>query len=104
MPLGWQDRVVARVAGRCLGTAVNPSFQIIEGIDDPTAELPVGRPRAIGSVLFQGSSGQTEKACCFRRAQVSRRQAGVRVRPLRDSVVVWRANELDRASRETMAE
>ena len=60
MPLGWQDRVVARVAGRCLGTAVNPSFQIIEGIDDPTAELPVGRPRAIGSVLFQGSSGQTD--------------------------------------------
>jgi hypothetical protein len=103
---------VCRLAGNTVpapgslveGAAVHPGFQIVECVDHATAQLAISRARAVGSVLFQGPRGQAEKACRFRRAQISRRQLRVRVGHLRGSVVVRGASQFSRASTDTMAE
>lgn len=104
VPFRGQDCACARIAGGRFGAAVNPRRQVFERIHNAAAQLPVRRACAIGAVLFEGATGQSEKARRLGRAQVSRRQAGVRIGHLRGSVVVWSATEFGRASTVTMTE
>lgn len=104
VPFRRQDCACARIAGGRFGAAVNPRRQVFERIHNAAAQLPIRRARAIGAVLFEGATGQSEKARRLGRAQVSRRQAGVRIGHLRGSVVVWSATGFGRASTVTMTE
>ena len=47
-------------------------------------------------MLFQRAAGEAEESRGFGRAQVARRQAGVRIGHLRGSVISWSAGEVRR--------
>lgn len=81
------------IGGRRFGPAVGPSLEIIDGVHDSTADLPIGGACTVGSMFFEGPSGQAEKTCSFRRSQKARRQAGGRIGHADGSVVVTRAVE-----------
>ena len=55
-------------------------------------------------MLFQRAAGETEESGSFGRAQVTRRQAGVRIGHLRGSVIVWSAGADGGALAVTIAE
>ena len=74
-----QHGVVARVGGRCLGTAVDPGFEIIECVDDASTDLPIGGAGAVDPMLFQCAAGETEESRRFGRAQLTRGKAGIRI-------------------------
>ena len=104
MALGGQHGPGAGIGGRCLGAAIGPGLQIVQRVDDTSAELSIGGTGAVGPVLFQRAAGEAEESRGFGRAQVARRQAGVRIGHLRGSVISWSASEVRGASRVTMAE
>mgnify|MGYP006891167345 CR=1 FL=1 len=54
-----------------LGALISPSLQIAQGIDDPSPDLPVAGPRAVGAVLFQGAPRQAEVTARFGGPQVA---------------------------------
>ena len=74
MALGGQHGSGAGIGRRCLGAAVGPGLQILQRVDDASAELSIGGTGAVGPVLFQRAAGEAEESRGFGRAQVSRRQ------------------------------
>ena len=57
-------------------TAIGPSLQVLDGIDDPTTQLVVSGTSSVGTVFFQRAAGQAQKTRRFGRAQVAWRQGG----------------------------
>ena len=104
MLLGGQHGAGAGIGGRGLGAAVSPGFQILQRVDDTSAELSISGTGTVGAVLFQRSAGKAEESRGFGRAQVSLRQTGVWIGHLRGSVISWSAGEVRGASEVTMAE
>ena len=41
------------------------ALQIIQRVDDATADLPIGRTGAVGPVLFQRAAGKAEESRSF---------------------------------------
>src|SRR3954469_8494444 len=104
MPFCREHGASTWIAGGRLGAPVGPSLEVIERIDDAAADLAVSGARAVGSVLFQGTAGKAKESGRLGRAQVSWRQAGVRIAHLKNSVVLWSASEFGGASTDTLAE
>jgi len=104
MSLGRQDRAGPRIPGRRLCAEIGPSFEIVECIDDATAELAVRRTGAVGPVLFKRAAGQTEESCCLGRAQISLQQGPIEIGHSESSAIVWSAGEFGGASLATFAE
>jgi hypothetical protein len=75
MALGRQH-AAARIGGRGDGAALGPGLEIVDGIDDPAAELLVGRTGAVGAVLFERPRGKAQEFGGFLGAQKARRQKG----------------------------
>jgi hypothetical protein len=93
-----------RVGGRGFGAAVGLRLQILQRVDDTSAELSIGGTGTVGPVFLQRAASEAEESRSFGRAQVSRRQSGVRIGHLRGSVISWSAGEIGGASTVTMAE
>lgn len=62
-----------------LDTDVGPGAQVIDRIDDATADPAVSRAGPEIAMLLQGATRETEEACGFRRAQEAGRQVGGRI-------------------------
>src|SRR5260221_9941644 len=90
--------------GWCVGPAVAPGLEMVERVDDATADLSIGGARAVGPVFFQRPARETEEQGSFGRAQVTRRQAGVGIGHWRSSVIVWSAGADGGALAATIAE
>src|SRR5260370_42275566 len=91
MPLGGQHGPGAGIRRRSLGAAVGPRLQILERVDDTSAELSIGGTGTVGPVFFQRAAGETEESRGFGRAQVARRQTGVWIGHKKGSVISWSA-------------
>ena len=63
---GWQDPTLPRVGSRGFRATIRPALQIVDGIDDAAADLPVGRSRPIGAMLLERSTRQAKETPCFR--------------------------------------
>lgn len=72
-----QHAATARIRLRGHGAALDPGFEILDRIDDPPAELVIGRTGALSAVLFEGPRGQAEKLRSLHGAQIARRQGSV---------------------------
>jgi hypothetical protein len=79
VPLCRQHSAVTGVGGRCLGPAVRPGFEVIEGVDDTATDLPISGTGAVGPMLFQCAIRETEESRGFGCAQVTRWKAGTRI-------------------------
>ena len=66
----------AGVGGRRLGAELDPGLEVLDAIDDATAELRIARAGAVDAVLLQRANGQADEAGGLGRAQIARRQAG----------------------------
>src|SRR6266436_6522586 len=104
VPLCRQHCADSGVAGGGFGAEIGPCVEICNRVDDAGADFAIGGTRAVNPVFFQRARRKAEISGCFGSPQVSWRQAGVRIRHLRGSVVVWCPGEIAGASADTMAE
>src|SRR5882724_9601628 len=104
VPLCRQYSADAGVAGGGFGAEIGPRVEICNRVDDAGANFAIGGTRAVNPVFFQRARRKAEESGRLGSPQVSWRQAGVRIRHMRGSVVVWRAGEIIGALTDIMAE
>src|SRR5262249_32363968 len=102
--LGRIDRSGAGIRGRCLCAEIGPGLQIIERVDDASADLAVLRASAVGAMLFERTAGESEETRSVGRAQKAWRQAGERVGHDQASVIFASAAAVGGELRITIAE
>lgn len=66
----------ARIGSGRDGAAFRPCLEIVDGIDDPSAELFVSRTGPVSAVLFERACGEAEEFGGFLGAEEARRQNG----------------------------
>lgn len=47
------------IGRRRFGAEIGPSFQIVYGVHDTSADLPIRRPGAVRAVLLERATGET---------------------------------------------
>src|SRR5882762_9104606 len=104
VPLCRQHCADAGVAGGGFGAEIGPYVEICNRVNDAGADFAIDRTGAVNAVFFQRARRKAEISGCFGSPQVSWRQAGVRIRHMRGSGVIWYAGEIIGASTDTMAE
>jgi hypothetical protein len=65
------DDAFARIGCGLAQADIGPGLQVLDGVDDTTAELAVARTGAVRSMFLQGASGQAQQAGRLRRAQIA---------------------------------
>ena len=70
--LGRQYRPLPGIGRRRLGAAVSPRFQVIDGVDNTSADLPIRRSSTVRAVLLERATGQAKIARGLRCTQESR--------------------------------
>lgn len=71
---GRKDTAGCLVGGGPADAVLSPSLEVVEGINDPAANLAIGWTGAIGAMLFQCTDGNAEEARRIGRAQETGRQ------------------------------
>lgn len=82
---GWKDAAGCLVGGGPANTVLGPALEVVEGIDDTTADLAIGRAGAIGAMLFQRTDGNAKESCRIGRAQETGRQPRLGIKHDRSS-------------------
>src|SRR5579859_8095706 len=76
MALCRQHGADARVGSGRLGASIHPDLQVLDAIDDATAELRIAGSGAVDPVLLEGADGKADEPCGLGRTQIALRQAG----------------------------
>src|SRR3546814_3093933 len=71
LTFGGQYRAAARIRGRGDETPIRPGLKVIDGIDDASAELSIGRTGSVGAVLLERAFRKAEEARRLLRSQVA---------------------------------
>ena len=104
MALCRQHGADARVGGGRLGAPIHPGLQVLDAIDDATAELRIARAGSVDPVLLESADGKADEpgglGACAGNAVASRRDWGTWV----TSVILSKAAGRQRLSEITVAE
>lgn len=71
--------ILAFEMGGAAMTFVDPNPEVVKAIENPTAKLPIRRPRAGAPVLLEGSSGDAKPLRRFIRPKQARRKVSGRL-------------------------
>ena len=60
-----------RIGGGGLHALIGPGLKVVQGVDDPSADLAIPRASSVGAVLLERSPGKPEIATSFGRPQIA---------------------------------
>jgi len=80
-----------------------PRLEVLDAIDDATAQLRIARAGAVDPMLLQRANGQADETGGLGGAQIARAAGRRKLRAREASVILWEAAGKQRPSRITMA-